>query len=86
MKPAQIKELKDLVGRIAGDLAECKFAVGDRVEKFTGDYCWRGEVCSIFMTPNSKIRIVAHPVDAGYVLHIYAEDNLRMYQPHKSVT
>lgn len=54
------------------------FAVGDVVEKFTGDYTWRGEISAIFLTPNGKERVViAHPVGKGYVLHIYAPPNLR---------
>src|SRR5690606_29810419 len=58
------------------------FAIGDRVEKRSGDYSWRGEVCAVFRTPNGHLRyVVAHPVDRGYVLHIYGESNLAALAP-----
>jgi hypothetical protein len=58
------------------------FAIGDPVEKFTGDYTWDGVVCSRFTTPDGKLRyVVAHPILAsqgsGWVLHIYSEANLQ---------
>ena len=52
--------------------------VGDQVQKFTGDYKWRGEVRSVFKTKAGKVRIVVeHPADEGGVLHIYSPENLR---------
>lgn len=54
------------------------FKVGDEVEKCTGEYNWRGQVSSVFYTPIGLLRyVVAHPVEKGWVLHIYSEKNLR---------
>jgi hypothetical protein len=54
------------------------YAVGQLVEKYTGDYGWPGIVCSAFRTPDGNERyVVAHPAPTGYVLHIYSEINLR---------
>ena len=51
---------------------------GAPVIKCTGDYTWKGEVRSVFSLPDGKIRyVVAHPVDTGWVLHIYSRANLR---------
>lgn len=54
-----------------------EFAVGDKVRKVTGDYHWSGVVCAVFDTPAGKRRyVVGHPVDTGWVLHIYGPANL----------
>lgn len=59
-------------------MIESKFALGDNVEKCTGDYTWGGVVSSVFETPAGALRyVVAHPVKTGWVLHIYSEGNLR---------
>lgn len=59
-------------------MPEPLFKVGDEVIKHTGDYQWRGVVCSVFFTPSSKLRyVVAHQVESGWVLHIYSEANLK---------
>lgn len=61
------------------------YRVGDRVVKCTGDYHWDGVVCSVFYTPSNNLRyVVGHPVQQGWVLHIYSEFNLR--RPHESQT
>lgn len=61
-----------------GLLDDNDFAVGDDVMKCSGDYNWRGTVCAVFKTPNDLTRIVvAHPVNIGFVLHIYSPENLR---------
>jgi hypothetical protein len=51
------------------------FAIGDAVEKYTGDYQLPGEVRAVFTTRAGKIRYVVehHP---GF-LHIYSGSNLR---------
>jgi hypothetical protein len=60
------------------DRSKFVFAVGDHVEKYTGDYSWRGTVCAAFETPSGHQRyVVAHPADSGEVLHIYGPNNLR---------
>jgi hypothetical protein len=59
------------------------YRVGDLVEKCTGDYHWRGEIRAVFsMHEGGPLRVVvAHPIPhtagRGYVLHIYAQSNLR---------
>ena len=59
-------------------MAGASFTIGDEVMKHTGDYQWRGIICAVFWTPQENLRyVVAHPVDGGYVLHIYSEKNLR---------
>lgn len=49
--------------------------VGDRVEKYTGDYQLEGEVRSVLTTKKGNIRYVVEH-DNG-ILHIYSEQNLR---------
>jgi hypothetical protein len=51
------------------------FAVGDKVEKYTGDYQLKGEVRAVFTTKSGKTRYVVEH-DPGF-LHIYGPDNLR---------
>lgn len=51
-------------------------AVGDRVEKFTGDYQLSGEVRCSFTTRAGKVRLVVEH-DPGF-LHIYGPQNLRL--------
>lgn len=52
-----------------------RFAVGDIVEKFTGDYQLTGEVRAVLTTKAGKLRYVVEH-SPGF-LHIYAESNLR---------
>ena len=54
------------------------FAVGDIVEKCTGDYRLQGVVVGTAVTLAGKERFVVehHPVAPG-LLHIYAANNLR---------
>lgn len=55
------------------------YAIGDQVEKFTGDYVLVGEVRMIGTTKAGKVRyVVEHP---GGFLHIYSEANLRPAPP-----
>ena len=57
-----------------------KIRVDDLVRKTSGDYWWRGVVCAVFTTPDGHERVVvAHPVEKGYVLHIYAPANLQIW-------
>ena len=43
------------------------------VRKSSGDYRWDGVLVAVFDTPGGKLRaVVAHPVNTGYVLHIYS--------------
>lgn len=51
------------------------FLLGDRVEKFTGDYQLEGVVVAIFTTMRGKVRFVVEH-EPGF-LHIYSEANLR---------
>jgi hypothetical protein len=60
----------------AGEMSEHRFTIGDRVEKFTGDYQLSGEVRAVFMTTRGKVRYVVEH-DCG-ILHIYSETNLRV--------
>lgn len=55
------------------------FKIGDRVEKFTGDYTAPGEVVGIFMMKNGAVRfVVEHKAEGGgSFCHIYSEKNLR---------
>ena len=56
------------------------FRVGQRVEKFTGDYRARGEVRSVFETVPGVWRVVVRhdlPDDNGWFLHIYSAANLQ---------
>jgi hypothetical protein len=51
--------------------------LGTRVRKVSGDYQWDGVLSSVFMTPSGDCRcVVAHPVERGWVLHIYAPINV----------
>ena len=61
------------------------FVVGDAVEKYSGDYVWEGVITAVFNTPGGALRyVVAHPVETGWVLHIYSEQNLRMRSYNKN--
>ncbi|WP_234892227.1 hypothetical protein [Agrobacterium vitis] len=55
------------------------FAIGDLVEKYTGDYTAKGEVRGIFATTRGAVRyVVEHQADGGgSFCHIYSEKNLR---------
>ena len=52
-----------------------EFAVGDRVEKFTGDYQLAGTIRSVFKTSRGHVRVVVEH-DPGF-LHIYSPSYLR---------
>ena len=54
---------------------EDQIKIGDRVEKFTGDYQLTGEVRSVFTTKAGKTRYVVEH-DPGF-LHIYGPTNIR---------
>lgn len=52
---------------------------GANVTKVNGSYMWDGVVCSSFVTPDGLERyVVAHPVNSGWVLHIYGANQLRV--------
>ena len=51
------------------------FHVGDRVEKYTGDYQLAGEVRAVFTTKRGAVRYVVEH-EPGF-LHIYGPTNLR---------
>lgn len=55
------------------------FVVGDRVEKWTGDYRITGRVRAVFKMGNGAVRyVVEHKAEGGgSFLHIYAAKNLR---------
>lgn len=54
------------------------FAVGETVEKYTGDYTLLGEVRAVFETIRGKTRYVVEH-SPGF-LHIYSGMNLRRPQ------
>jgi hypothetical protein len=60
-------------------LVETIFAVGDRVEKVTGDCQITGEVRAVFKMANEAVRLVVeHRAEGGgSFLHIYSPKNLR---------
>ena len=57
---------------------EDQIKIGDRVEKFTGDYQLTGEVRSVFTTKAGKTRYVVEH-EPGF-LHIYGPSNIRKIQ------
>jgi hypothetical protein len=56
-------------------MSERAFEVGNRVEKWTGDYQLSGEVRAVFTTRSGKVRYVVEH-EPGF-LHIYSAANLR---------
>ena len=57
-----------------------EFAIGDRVEKFTGDYRAAGEIRAVFtIYDGGPVRYVVRHTAAGsgYFCHIYSAANLR---------
>lgn len=56
-----------------------KFKLGQRVEKFTGDYKLEGVVVSVFLTLADRERYVVEH-EPGF-LHIYGPNNLREASP-----
>lgn len=57
-----------------------RFHIGQKVEKFTGDYTGPGIVRGITFLENGIIRyVVAHKLEGGtgQLLHLYSESNLR---------
>lgn len=57
------------------ELRQALYAVGDRVEKHTGDYQLGGEVRGVLRTKSGKVRYVVE--HAPGFLHIYSEANIR---------
>ena len=56
------------------------FHIGQRVEKFTGDYTGPGIVVGVCHLDNGVIRyVVSHKLEGGtgFLLHLYSEANLR---------
>jgi hypothetical protein len=61
-----------------------KFELGQRVEKWTGDYGGPGIVRGIMNNANEQLRyLVGHKIEGGHgeFLHVYAEGNLRAPEP-----
>jgi hypothetical protein len=60
---------------------EPEYEIGDRVEKFTGDYSGEGEIRGYFYAwEGGPLRyIVKHTLEGGrgYLCHIYSPKNLR---------
>lgn len=65
----------DAVAGLHRDALATRFQVGDRVEKWTGDYQAVGEVRAVFTTRAGKVRYVVEHTP-GF-LHIYGPANLR---------
>jgi len=61
-------------------LLTCKFVVGDKVRKVTGEYRINGEVRAVFTKADGTVRLVVeHNAEGGgSFLHIYSEANLEM--------
>lgn len=58
-----------------------KFIVGDKVEKYTGDYKAKGEVrgCFSLYDGGPWRYIVRHEAEGGgYFCHIYSENNIKL--------
>ena len=67
-----------LAGMAAEPLIAAEYQIGDLVEKYTGDYCARGEIHGIFTMKNGAVRyVVEHKADGRSFCHIYSEKNLR---------
>lgn len=75
-----VTELDRIMGEHGGEVAEpaaaARFAVGDRVEKYTGDYTTVGEVRMVGTTKAGKLRYVVE-LEPGGLLMIYNESQLR---------
>ncbi|MEW4569285.1 hypothetical protein AB1L88_15580 [Tautonia sp. JC769] len=58
--------------------AEPRFAVGDRVEKCSGDYRVFGEVRGVFRLRSGAVRyaVEIEAEGGGSFVHIYSESNL----------
>jgi len=57
-----------------------RFHIGQRVEKFTGDYTGPGIVRGVTFLDDGVVRyVVAHKLEGGtgLLLHLYSEANLR---------
>lgn len=53
------------------------FQRGDKVRKCKGRYKWDGRLLGAFLTSDVQVSyVVEHPVDEGYVLHIYTGEQL----------
>ena len=78
----QLRTTIELLGEAALGQAT-SFAIGDQVEKHTGDYRAKGEVRGIFAVKNGAIRyVVEHRAEGGgSFCHIYSEKNLRKVEP-----
>lgn len=75
----EYRKLRAALAEHKGEFAT--YAVGERVEKHTGDYQLTGEVRAVFTTKAGKVRYVVEH-DPGF-LHIYGDANLRPALAHK---
>jgi hypothetical protein len=62
------------VNNLNDDIA-MSFNIGDKVEKYTGDYHLEGIIVAKFYTTSNKLRFVIEHIP-GF-LHIYSENNIR---------
>lgn len=69
----EYRKLRAALAEHKGEFAT--YAIGERVDKYTGDYQLAGEVRAVFMTKAGKVRYVVEH-DPGF-LHIYGDANLR---------
>lgn len=61
------------------DVIDADYKIGDKVEKFTGDYRAIGEVRGVFTLSNGAVRYcVEHKAEGGgSFVHIYSAKNIR---------
>ena len=55
-----------------------QFKVGDKVEKVTGDYTFKGIIVAVFKKLDGKTRYVAENGEG--LLHIYSASNLAKFK------
>jgi len=70
----EYRKLRAALAEHKGEVAT--YAVGERVEKYTGVYQLVGEVRAVFKTTAGKVRYVVEH-EPGF-LHIYGDANLRL--------
>ena len=75
-------------GLDAASVDDTAFAIGDQVEKYTGDYRIRGEVRGVFTLKNGAVRYnVEHQAEGGgSFTHIYSAKNIRPAGPPEPQT
>lgn len=78
MQARKDRDAAALAAQVAADaaVAAARFVIGDRVEKWVGDYVVVGEVRMLGTTKAGKLRYVIEIEPQGF-LHIYKEGQLR---------